>query len=199
LGRGRRREHWRAAAHGGEVAGLHQNGDSGLASERKLVRKRERGTLNRSRGLAQGHGTAEARCGGEVGRPTPVSHCARCRGKTKGNWAREGSLPWREGPGRRRGGRAAVLGQIHGSTAAWRQSAFVVRALQCSSGSCASRVNVGRCCGSSTGVREIRGSPVVRNRRRGALLQAEARRARRWGVAVVVAWRVGAQEAVGAN
>ena len=120
LGRGRRREHWRAAAHGGEVAGLHQNGDSGLAFERKKVRKRERGTLNRSRGLAQGHGTAEARCGGEVGRPTPVSHCARCRGKTKGNWAREGSLPRREGPGRRRGGRAAVLGQIHSSTAARR-------------------------------------------------------------------------------
>ena len=112
--------YWRAAAHGGEVAGLHQNGDSGLAFERNLVRKRECGTLNRSRGLAQGHGTAEARCGGEVGRPTPVSYCARCRGKTKGNWAREGSLPRREGPGRRRGGRAAVLGQIHGSTAARR-------------------------------------------------------------------------------
>ena len=63
--------------------------------------------------------------------------------KTKGNWAREGSLPRREGPGRRRGGRAAGLGQIHGSTAAWRRSAFVVRALQCSSGSCASRVNAG--------------------------------------------------------
>ena len=82
-----------------------------------------------------------------------------------------------------------MLGQIHGSTVAWRRSAFVVRALQCSSGSCASRVNAGRCCGSSTGVREIRGSPTVRNRRRGALLRAESRRAWRWGVAVVVAWR----------
>ena len=116
-GRGRRREHWRAAALGGGVAGLHQNGDSVLAFEWNLIRKQERGTLNRSRGLTQGQGTAEARCGGEAGRPTPVSHRARCRGKLRRNWAREGSLPWREGPEMLKGGRAEVQGWIHGSVA----------------------------------------------------------------------------------
>ena len=43
--------YWRAAAHGGEVAGLHRNGYSGLAFERKLVGEQESDTLNRSRGL----------------------------------------------------------------------------------------------------------------------------------------------------
>jgi hypothetical protein len=55
-----------ALARGGEVAGLHQNGDSGLAFERNLVGERESDTLNKSRELAQGHGTAKARCGGEA-------------------------------------------------------------------------------------------------------------------------------------
>ena len=39
------------------------------------------------------------------------------QGKTKGDWAREGSLPRREGPGMRRHGRAVVPGRIRGSTA----------------------------------------------------------------------------------
>ena len=77
-----------AAAHGGEVAGLYQNGDSGLAFERNLVRERESDTLNRSRGLAQGHGTAEAWCGGEAARSYCGDRLRVKRGRKKGKQER---------------------------------------------------------------------------------------------------------------
>ena len=68
--------YWRAAAHGGEVAGLHRNGDSGLAFKHKLVREQESDTLNRSRGLTQGHSMAEARYGSEAANSTAASDYA---------------------------------------------------------------------------------------------------------------------------
>ena len=77
-----------AAAHGGEVAGLYQNGDSGLAFERNLVRERESDTLNRSRGLAQGHGTAEAWCGAEAARSYCGDRLRVNRGRKKGKQER---------------------------------------------------------------------------------------------------------------
>ena len=79
-GRGRRRAFWRAAAHGGEVAGLHRNGDSGLEFERKLVGEQGSDTLNRSRGLTLGHSTAEARYGGEAANSTAASDYASTEG-----------------------------------------------------------------------------------------------------------------------
>ena len=120
--RGKRTERRRwtapvASGSDGTPAGLQPKSDSGHAFEWDLIRKQERDTLNRSRGLAQGHDMAEDRCGGEAGRPTPVSNRAWCRGKLRGNWAREGSLPWLEGPEMHRGGRAVVQGWIRGSTA----------------------------------------------------------------------------------
>jgi len=68
--------YWRATAHGGEVAGLHRNGDSGLAFKHKLVREQESDTLNRSRGLTQGHSMAEARYGSEAANSTAASDYA---------------------------------------------------------------------------------------------------------------------------
>ena len=116
--RGAAAEHRRSRAPRRRSAGVTRKRVPGHGSGSGLVQEHGRGTLNRSRGLAQGQGTAEPRCGGEAGRATPVSHRARCRGKLSGNWAWGGSLPRREGPGRRRGGRTAVQGQIHGSAAA---------------------------------------------------------------------------------
>ena len=75
-------------AHGGEVTGLHQNGDSGLAFKRNLVRERESDTLNRSRELAQGHGTAEAWCGTEAARSYCGDRLRVNRGRKKGKQER---------------------------------------------------------------------------------------------------------------
>ena len=82
--RGAAAEHRRSRAPRRRSAGVTRKRVPGHGSGSGLVQEHGRGTLNRSMGLAQGQGTAEAWCGGEAGRATPVSHRARCRGKTKG-------------------------------------------------------------------------------------------------------------------
>ena len=84
--RGKRTERRRwtapvASGSDGTPAGLQPKSDSGHAFEWDLIRKQERDTLNRSRGLAQGQGTAEARRGGSAyaGEPSRT-----VQGKTKG-------------------------------------------------------------------------------------------------------------------
>ena len=67
----------------------------------------------RQRAVARRRASAAA---GRVG-ATPVSNHARCKGKLRGNWARESSLPRRKGPGVRRGRRAIVQGRICSGTA----------------------------------------------------------------------------------
>ena len=53
-----------------------------------MVRERESDTLNRSRGLAQGHGTAEAWCGGEAARSYCGDRLRVNRGRKKGKQER---------------------------------------------------------------------------------------------------------------
>ena len=94
---------WRrlgVAAHGGGGAGLHQNGDSGLAFERKMIRKRERDKLNRSR--AWRRATARRRPGAAARRVcgTLARNLARDRDRpTEKKEARGGSLQPCEAPG----------------------------------------------------------------------------------------------------
>ena len=81
------------AAHGGGVAGLHQNGDSGLAFERKMIRKRERDKLNRSR--AWRRATARRRPGAVARRVcgTLARNLARDRDRPREK-KRHGEVPY---------------------------------------------------------------------------------------------------------
>ena len=111
------------AAHGGGVAGLHQNGDSGLAFERKMIRKRERDKLNRSR--AWRRATALRRPGAAARRVcgTLARNLARDRDKPRGKKeARGGSLQPCEAPGTSGRRRMAAPRLLRGGSELWQHS-----------------------------------------------------------------------------
>ena len=111
------------AAHGGGVAGLHQNGDSGLAFERKSIKKRERDILNRSRAWRKA--TARRRPGAAARRVcgTLARNLARDRDRLrekKEAWG--GSLQPCEAPGTSGRRRRAAPRLLRGGSELWRHS-----------------------------------------------------------------------------